>query len=44
MSRSIKVIVLLALTLVLVQSSLFVVSEFERGIKLRFGELIEGDI
>ena len=44
MSRSIKVIVLLALTLVLVQNSLFVVSEFERGIKLRFGELIEGDI
>jgi len=44
MSRSFKVIVLLALTLVLVQSSLFVVSEFERGIKLRFGELIEGDI
>ena len=44
MSSSIKAIVLLALTLVVVQSSLFVVSEFERGIKLRFGELIEGDI
>ena len=44
MSSSIKAIVLLALTLVVVQSSLFVVSEFERGIKLRFGELIECDI
>jgi len=44
MSSSIKAIVLLALTLVVVQSSLFVVSEFERGIKLRFGELIEVDI
>ena len=44
MNSSIKAIVLLALTLVVAQSSLFVVSEFERGIKLRFGELIEGDI
>ena len=44
MSSSIKTIVLLALTLVVVQSSLFVVSEFERGVKLRFGKLIEADI
>ncbi len=44
MNRLVTTFGLLILLLGGVNSTLFVVSEFERGIKLRFGELIEGDI
>ena len=42
-SLSKSLIVILA-SVLLASSSLFVVSEFERGVKLRFGRLIDGDI
>ncbi|MGB0473673.1 MAG: protease modulator HflC [Porticoccaceae bacterium] len=44
MKNLIKALGLLILVVVAVNSTLYVVSEFERGVKLRFGKLIESDI
>ena len=44
MKNLIKSLGLLIVVLTLVNSTLYVVSEFERGVKLRFGKLIEADI
>jgi len=44
MKNLIKAIGLLIFVVVAVNSTLYVVSEFERGVKLRFGKLIESDI
>ena len=44
MKNLIKALGLLVVFLVAVNSTLYVVSEFERGVKLRFGKLIESDI
>jgi membrane protease subunit HflC len=39
-----KTVILLLLLLIGANSSLYVVSEFERGVKLQFGKLVEADI
>lgn len=44
MKNLFKALGLLIVVLTLVNSTLYVVSEFERGVKLRFGKLIEADI
>ena len=44
MKNLFKALGLLVIVLVAVNSTLYVVSEFERGVKLRFGKLIEADI
>jgi membrane protease subunit HflC len=44
MKNLFKALGLLIIVLVAVKSTLYVVSEFERGVKLRFGKLIESDI
>jgi membrane protease subunit HflC len=44
MKNLIKALGLLIVVLIVVNSTLYVVSEFERGVKLRFGKLIEADI
>jgi membrane protease subunit HflC len=44
MKNLFKALGLLFVVLVAVNSTLYVVSEFERGVKLRFGKLIEADI
>jgi membrane protease subunit HflC len=44
MKNLIKAIGLIVFSVIVVNSTLFVVSEFERGVKLRFGKLIEADI
>ena len=44
MTNLVKTLVVLIAVLIGVNSTLFVVSEFERGVKLRFGKLIESDI
>ena len=44
MKNLLKALGLLVVVVVAVNSTLFVVSEFERGVKLRFGKLIEADI
>ena len=44
MNNLLKTLAGLVVILVGVNSTLFVVSEFERGVKLRFGKLIEADI
>ena len=44
MKNLFKALGLLVVVLVAVNSTLYVVSEFERGVKLRFGKLIEADI
>ncbi len=44
MKNLFKALGLLVVVLVAVNSTLYVVSEFERGVKLRFGKLIESDI
>ena len=44
MKSLIKALGLLVFVVVAVNSTLYVVSEFERGVKLRFGKLIESDI
>lgn len=44
MKNLIKALGLLIVVLTVVNSTLYVVSEFERGVKLRFGKLIESDI
>ncbi len=43
-SRSTGSLVVLALVLILASSSLYVIQETEKAVKLRFGRLIEGDI
>ena len=43
-NRSTGLLVLLAAVLLLMSSSLYVVSETERAVKLRFGRLIDVDI
>ena len=44
MNKLIKTLGLLFVILAIAQSTLYVVSEFERGVKLQFGRLIEADI
>ena len=44
MKNLIKALGLLIVVLTVVNSTIYVVSEFERGVKLRFGKLIEADI
>ena len=44
MTSIVKTIAVVIAILIGVNSTLFVVSEFERGVKLRFGKLIEADI
>lgn len=44
MTNLVKTLIVLIAVLVGINSTLFVVSEFERGVKLRFGKLIESDI
>ena len=44
MSNLLKVAVFFLVVLVGVSNTLYVISEFERGITLRFGQLIEADI
>ena len=44
MKNLFKALGLLVIVLVAANSTLYVVSEFERGVKLRFGKLIESDI
>lgn len=44
MSNLLKSVILLAVLVLLIGSSLFVVSETERAVKLRFGRLVESDI
>lgn len=44
MKNLIKAVGLIVFCVIAVNSTLFVVSEFERGVKLRFGKLIEADI
>ena len=44
MNNLLKALGLLVVVVVAVNSTLFVVSEFERGVNLRFGKLIEADI
>ena len=44
MKNLIKALGLLVFSVIVVNSTLYVVSEFERGVKLRFGKLIEADI
>ena len=44
MTNLVKTLIVLIAVLIGVNSTLFVVSEFERGVKLRFGKLIESDI
>jgi regulator of protease activity HflC (stomatin/prohibitin superfamily) len=44
MSTLVKAFLLVLLILVALANSVFVISEFERGVKLRFGELVEADL
>jgi len=44
MKNLLKTLGLLVLVLFVANSTLYVISEFERGVKLRFGKLIEADI
>ena len=44
MKNLFKALGLLVFVVIAVNSTLYVVSEFERGVKLRFGKLIESDI
>ena len=44
MTNLVKTLIVLIAVLIGINSTLFVVSEFERGVKLRFGKLIESDI
>ena len=44
MKNLFKALGLLVVVVIAVNSTLYVVSEFERGVKLRFGKLIEADI
>ena len=44
MNNLIKLVVLAFVLLVVLANSVFVISEFERGVKLRFGKLIDADL
>jgi modulator of FtsH protease HflC len=44
MSNLLKSVITLAVLLVIASSTLYVVSETQRGVKLRFGKLVEADI
>ena len=44
MNKLIKLVVLAFFLLVVLANSVFVISEFERGVKLRFGKLIDADL
>lgn len=44
MNSLIKLVVLAFALLVVLANSVFVISEFERGVKLRFGKLVEADL
>ena len=44
MSNLLKSVITLAVLLIIASSTLYVVSETQRGVKLRFGKLVEADI
>ena len=44
MNNLIKLVVLAFFLLVVLANSVFVISEFERGVKLRFGKLVDADL
>ena len=44
MNNLIKLVVLAFVLLVVLVNSVFVISEFERGVKLRFGKLVDADL
>lgn len=44
MNTLIKIAALALVALVILANSVFVISEFERGVKLRFGKLVEADL
>ena len=44
MNTLIKIAALALVSLVILANSVFVISEFERGVKLRFGKLVEADL
>jgi|TARA_B110001469_G_C9607499_1_gene302108 membrane protease subunit HflC len=44
MNNLIKLVVLAFVLLVVLLNSVFVISEFERGVKLRFGKLVDADL
>ena len=44
MSNVLKSVIILGVLLIAASSTLYVVSETERGVKLRFGRLVEADI
>lgn len=44
MNNLIKLVVLVFVLLVVLFNSVFVISEFERGVKLRFGKLVDADL
>jgi membrane protease subunit HflC len=44
MNNLIKLVVLAFVLLVVLANSVFVISEFERGVKLRFGKLVDADL
>ena len=44
MNNLIKLVVLVFALLVVLANSVFVISEFERGVKLRFGKLVDADL
>ncbi|MFL3646227.1 MAG: protease modulator HflC [Cellvibrionales bacterium] len=44
MNKLIKLVALVIAILVVLANSVFVISEFERGVKLRFGKLVDADL
>ena len=44
MNRLIPILIIFFLAVILAESSLYVVKETERAVKLRFGRLVESDI
>ena len=44
MNSLMKVAVVIVVVLVALANSVFVISEFERGVKLRFGKLVDADL
>ena len=43
-SRAMSVVIVLGLAVLLIANSLFIVSERERGVQLRFGQIVEADL
>ena len=44
MSRMTKFLLVFSLFLAVLANSLFVITEFERGVKLQFGKLVDDDL